>query len=43
MTQVIFYNTEENKYVSYSNGISLSHFVLSELYGILGEENVVLK
>jgi hypothetical protein len=43
MTQVIFYNTEENKYVSYSNGISLSHFVLSELYGILGEENVILK
>ena len=42
-TQVIFYNTEENKYVSYSNGISLSPFVLSELYAILGKENVVLK
>ena len=42
-TQVIFYNTEENKYVSYSNGISLSQVVLSELYNIVGKENVVLK
>jgi hypothetical protein len=41
--QVIFYNTAENKYVSYSNGISLSSFVLTELRNVLGEENVVIK
>ena len=41
--QVIFYNTVENKYVSYSNGISLSSFVLTELRNVLGEENVVIK
>ena len=41
--QVIFYNTAENKYVSYSNGISLSPFVISELCNVLGEENVVIK
>ena len=41
--QVIFYNTAENKYVSYNNGVSLSSFVLTELRNVLGEENVVIK
>ncbi len=42
-TQVIFYDDANKKYVSYSNGISLSKFVLSELYELLGKDNVVLK
>ena len=42
-TQVIFFNDATKKYISYSNGISLSDFVLSELCELLGKDNVVLK
>ena len=42
-TKVIFYNSENGKYVSYSNGILLSDVIVSELYELLGKENVVIK
>ena len=43
VTKVIFYNSATQKYISYSNGLTLSSFVLNELYSILGKENVVIK
>ena len=43
VTKVIFYNSETKKYISYSNGISATAFVINELNSILGKENVVLK
>lgn len=42
-TQVIFYNSATKKYISYSNGIGVTNFVINELCAILGKENVVLK
>ncbi len=42
-TKVIFYSSATEKYVSYSNGISLSDTVMTELYQLLGKENVVVK
>ena len=42
-TKVIFYNSENGKYVSYSNGILLSEVIVSELCELLGKENVVIK
>ena len=41
--KVIFYVEETKKYVSYSNGLSLTPFVRNELCMILGDENVVVK
>ena len=41
--KVIFYSSATGKYVSYSNGILLSEAVVSELYEILGKDNVVIK
>ncbi len=42
-TRVIFYNMESGKYIAYSKGIGITNSVLSELYDILGKENVVLR
>ncbi len=40
---VIFYDSSNKSYKPYSIGLDVSPFVLAELKGILGEENVVAK
>ncbi len=42
-TNVVFYSQETSKYSAYSGKINLSEFILSELYSILGKDNVVTK
>ncbi len=42
-TNVIFFSQETSKYSAYSGKINLSEFILSELYSILGKDNVVTK
>ena len=42
-TQVVFYAMDEKSYFSYSRPIGASEFVISELYDLLGKDNVILK
>ena len=42
-TQVVFYQTDEKSYFSYSRGINADEFVIGELVSLLGKENVILK
>ncbi len=42
-TEVSFYSRETGKYDTYPTRIAVSEYVLAELGGILGSENVVLK
>lgn len=42
-TAVVFYDASVSKYIPYASGMAVSRFLLEELQGILGSENVVLK
>ncbi|MBQ8005592.1 MAG: DNA polymerase III subunit alpha, partial [Clostridia bacterium] len=42
-TAVVFYDSSNSKYVSYSHGIAASDFVLDQLRRLIGDENVVYK
>jgi len=42
-TAVVFYRRDEKSYFTYSRGIALSEFVVSELKALLGNENVIIK
>ncbi len=42
-TAVIFYDSSQKKYISTNMGADVSEYLLKELSGILGDDNVVLK
>lgn len=42
-TNVIFYDSENAKYIPYAHGIALSEYIYKELVSLLGKENVVPK
>ena len=43
VTQTVFFDSSESKYVTYERGASVDEFIIGELKKLLGDENVVYK